>query len=155
MKRLILGMGIMTLVTTGCSPDAVINQTEHIEGGAWGFYDVKRFSAEVTDTLTPYQFYLYVRHGGNYSYRNLIVIVKTYFPNNTFITDTIDCPLADPTGRWYGSGLGDLLDNRILFKRNVQMPAMGNYKFELQHAMRPDTIQEIYDIGLAIESAVD
>lgn len=80
---------------------------------------------------------------------------KTYFPNNTYQVDTIDCPLAERSGRWYGSGLGDLLDNRIMFKRNVQLPQAGNYKFELQHAMRSDTIEEVYDIGLRIEKAIN
>ena len=143
------------LFLSACNGDYILNETKEVAGGDWAFEAPKSFTAEVTDTLTPQHFYLLLRHGGNYSYQNLIVIVKTCFPNNTFVADTIDCPLADPSGKWYGSGLGDLLDNRIMFKRNVQMPFAGTYKFELQHAMRSDTIHEVYDVGIAIESAVD
>lgn len=133
----------------------MINETREIPGGDWGFGEPVSFSVDVDDTLTPHNFYILLRHGGNYNYQNAIVIVKSYLPNNTFVSDTIDCPLADPSGKWYGSGLGDLMDNKIMFKRNVQMPFEGTYKFEIQHAMRPDTIHEVYDVGIAIEAAVD
>lgn len=146
---------LMIVVLSSCGGTDMINETREIPGGDWGFEEPISFSVEVGDTLTPQNFYILLRHGGNYSYQNAIVIVKTYLPNNTFISDTIDCPLADPSGKWYGSGLGDLMDNKIMFKRNVQMPFEGTYKFELQHAMRPDTIHEVYDVGIAIEAAVD
>ena len=153
LQRLTL-LAALTLLSA-CGPDQIINETQEIPDGDWAFSDVHRFSVNVEDTLTPFNFLINVRHGGTYAYRNLIVIVKTYFPNNSFKVDTIDCPLADPSGRWYGNGLGDLLDNRIMFKRNIQLPMGGSYNFELQHAMRPDTVHEIYDIGIGIESAVD
>lgn len=152
--RIILGLALIALLAS-CGNDSLINETTEVDHGEWSFNDVKGFDFEVGDTLSPHNFYLLIRHGGTYKYQNLIMIVKTYFPDNTFKSDTIDCPLADPSGRWFGNGLGDLLDNRVMFKRNVQFPLSGPYKIELQHAMRSDTVHEIYDVGLSIESAVD
>lgn len=146
---------MIALGMSSCTKDALLNETMTVPNGNWSFADVKRFSAEVSDTLTPYNFYIQVRHGGNYEYQNLIVCFKTYFPNHTFKIDTIDCPMADASGKWYGSGLGDLLDNPVMFKRNLQFPMSGTYNFEIQHAMRPDTIHEIYDMGLRINRAQD
>ena len=149
-------VGLLVLsVLASCGRSSMINETKEVEQGKWAFDQSVSFETEVLDSLTPQNFYILFRHSGDYKYQNLIVIVKTYFPNNTFVSDTIDCPLADPSGRWYGSGLGDLLDNRIMFKRNVQMPFSGDYKFEIQHAMRPDTIDGVFDVGIAIESAVE
>ena len=132
-----------------------MNASTPIEGGAWAFEDARKLSVDVQDTITPFNFYVLVRHGANYPYQNLILYFKTYYPNNTYKVDTIDCPLAAPSGQWLGSGLGDMLDNRIMFKRNVQFSQGGTYNFELQHAMRPDTIEQVFDIGLMIESALD
>ena len=153
MKKSIL-MVLVVMVFAACGPDTLINETREIEKGEWAFSDTKQFSLLINDTLTPLDFSVLIRHGGNYPYQNLILYVKTYFPNNSFKVDTIDCPLADKSGRWYGSGLGDMLDNKVVFKRNVQMPLSGQYNFEIQHAMRSDVVHEIYDIGLHIESAV-
>ncbi|GAB4382312.1 MAG: hypothetical protein Kow0075_14140 [Salibacteraceae bacterium] len=143
--------GMLVVLFHGCGPSPLISETTSIDGGKWAFTDVRQLKVIIDDTLTPYNHYILVRHGGKYSYRNLIVMVKTFYPNKTYKVDTVDCPMADKQGRWLGTGLGDLIDNRILFKMNQRFPLAGEYKFELQHAMRPDTVHEIYDIGLEIE----
>jgi len=140
---------------SSCNDSVVLSELTAIDSGKWGFEDSRMITAELNDTLTPMNYFIEVRHGANYPYQNLILYFKTYYPNNTYKVDTIDCPLAERSGKWYGSGLGDLLHNRIMFKRNVQLPQGGNYKFELQHAMRSDTIEEVYDIGLRIEKAIN
>lgn len=146
---------LLALSLGACTKEALLNETQEVKAGIWEFSDVKRFTLEVTDTLTPYNFSAQFRHGGNYEYQNLIILFKTYYPDNKFTTDTIDCPLSAPSGKWYGNGLGDILDISVLFKRNVQFEQTGTYNFEIQHAMRPNTIHEIYDVGLLIESAYD
>lgn len=153
--RLTLGLLLILLSFSACDQNVVLSESTPTKSGKWAFEDDVEIKAELTDTLSPLNFYIQLRHGSNYPYQNLIVFFKTYFPNNTYKVDTIDCPLAEKSGRWYGSGLGDLLNNRIMFKRNVQLPQAGSYKFELQHAMRSDTIEEIYDIGLRIEKAIN
>lgn len=151
----LLGLLLTLILMSSCDKNVVLSESSPIEDGKWAFENNVEIAVELTDTLSPLNFFIEVRHGSNYPYQNLILFFKTYFPNNTYKVDTIDCPLAEKSGRWYGSGLGDLLDNRIMFKRNVQLPQAGGYKFELQHAMRPDTIEEIYDIGLRIEKAIN
>jgi gliding motility-associated lipoprotein GldH len=146
---------VLLMALAACTKPALINETQEVPSGDWEFNDVKRFTHEVSDTLSPFNFYAQIRHSGNYEYQNLIIYFKTYFPNNTFIVDTIDCPMAEASGKWMGSGLGDLLDNQVMFKRNLQFPLAGTYNFEIQHAMRPDTIHEIYDVGLLIKNAYD
>lgn len=151
--------GFIVLLIAGvlgsCNPPALVNQTEEVADGHWEFGDIKRFTVDVEDTLQLYNYHILVRHGGNYGYQNLIVYFKTFYPNNTYDIDTINCMMAYPTGEWIGSGLGDLIDNDVLFKINQPLPLPGTYNFEIQHAMRPDTIEEIYDVGILIESAMN
>ncbi|MEZ4720904.1 MAG: gliding motility lipoprotein GldH [Flavobacteriales bacterium] len=154
MRRLTAQLAMVALLLlTSCGPEAIINESHEIPNGEWVFENGVQFSAEIVDTLQPVNYYIQVRHSGNYAYRNLIVYFKTFYPNNTYMVDTINCPLAEPSGKWLGSGLGDMLDNRILFKINQRFPMSGGYNFEIQHAMRPDIIHEVYDVGLLIEKA--
>jgi gliding motility-associated lipoprotein GldH len=67
--------------------------------------------------------------------------------------DTLDCILADEKGKWLGSGIGDIYDNQIPFKRNVRFPLPGTYSFEIQQGTRKDDIPLIMDVGLRIEKA--
>jgi gliding motility-associated lipoprotein GldH len=142
-----------SLCLVSCSPGALVNGSRSIEKGGWGIEQTEQFSAQVSDTLSGFDYYVLVRQGGNYGYQNLILYLKTYFPNNTYTIDTINCPLAERNGKWLGSGLGDILDNKILFKLNQRFHQFGKYNFEIQHAMRLDTVREIYDVGLLIEKS--
>ncbi len=151
--KLSIWLFILGMALGACDQNVILSETASIEAGKWAFEDTYAMETELSDTLAPMNFFILVRHGSNYKYQNLILYFKTYYPNNTYRVDTVDCPLAEKSGRWFGSGLGDLLDNQIMFKRNLQLPQAGNYKFELQHAMRSDTVDEIYDIGLRIEKA--
>ena len=153
MRKLIFIGTIAVALLNSCKTDALLNETREVPNSQWVYENTALFSADVVDTLHPYNYFIQVRHSGDYAYRNLILYFKTYYPNNTYIVDTVDCPLAEPNGKWIGTGIGDLLDNRIMFKINQRFPIAGSYNFELQHAMRPDTIHEIYDVGLLIESA--
>src|SRR5687767_5114196 len=117
-RTLLFFMAASTLLVS-CGPRTLVNEITEIQKGEWQFEDAKHFSAEITDTLTPCNYYMLIRHGGDYPYQNLVLYFKTYYPNNTFTVDTIDCPMADQSGRWLGKGLGDLVDNPVLFKRNT------------------------------------
>jgi gliding motility-associated lipoprotein GldH len=149
------GIVLITLLLAGCTEEALINQTREVSNAKWAFDDPVKMSVDVLDTTSSYAYVIQLRHSGDYRYRNLIVYFKTFYPNNTYMVDTVDCPLAEPSGRWLGSGLGDILDNQILFKINQPFPISGTYNFEIQHAMRSDTVHEIYDMGLLIKKMND
>jgi len=65
----------------------------------------------------------------------------------------MECILADANGKWLGNGLGDIWDNKILFKQNVKFPKRGLYQFTLNQAMRLDSLPMIMDAGLSIEKS--
>jgi len=67
--------------------------------------------------------------------------------------DTLECPLADQNGKWMGNGLGDIWDNKFLFKSNMTFQRKGTYKFIFTQAMRVDSLPLIMDAGLSIEKA--
>ena len=61
--------------------------------------------------------------------------------------------LADERGQWLGDGMGDIWDNRILFKKDFKFPQTGKYRFELEQAMRINPLPGIMDVGMRIERA--
>lgn len=68
--------------------------------------------------------------------------------------DTLECILADADGRPLGNGLGDIWDNKILFKHNVRFQKPGVYEFILNQAMRMDSLPMIIDAGISIEKSI-
>ncbi len=56
-------------------------------------------------------------------------------------------------GKWLGEGLGDIWDNRVLFKKNVSFPQKGEYRFEFTQAMRLNPLPGVMDVGIRIEKS--
>jgi gliding motility-associated lipoprotein GldH len=67
------------------------------------------------------------------------------------MTDTVEILLADPLGRWKGTGVGDLFDNQTLYRKDMKFPVRGEYQFSIKQAMRPVRLKGIQDIGLRLE----
>lgn len=148
---------LTTLLLASCvNTDYVLDKNVEIPNARWAVTDKAILTLEVTDTISQNNFYINVRNTEAYPYRNLYLFVKTIFPNEKVKKDTVGIILADKTGRWLGSGSGFLnssqnLTNTILYQYNKRFPIAGEYRFEIEQAMRTDTLVGIQNIGLRIE----
>ena len=95
-----------------------------------------------------------LRHTEAYPYSNLYVLMQLDFPNGKKSVDTLECILADRRGKWAGRTIGDLVDHRIGLRSNndtVLFHLKGNYKVTITQAMREDPLNEVMDVGFALE----
>jgi gliding motility-associated lipoprotein GldH len=148
------------LIIFACNKNVVYSQYERIdENTGWAKNKPLKFSFEAKDTIQLYDVYINVRNAENYPFRNLFMFLHTTYPGGKKITDTVECILADEKGKWLGSGMGDLYDNSILFKKNARFRQAGTYIFEFEQAMRYgdkntiDPLPLILDVGITIEKA--
>jgi gliding motility-associated lipoprotein GldH len=150
MKRLILAaFGMLALIS--CDPSAVIDEHIKLKDDAWKSDDIISVEAEISDTLLPHNIYINVRNAGSYAFSNLYLFLNTYTPDGKSARDTVELTLANEKGQWQGDGMGDIWDNRILFRKNFVFPRAGRYRFELEQAMRVDPLPGIMDAGIRIE----
>ena len=144
----------LSIFWVGCTDNSTLfEENKSIADANWDAEKVFKFETSVPDTINGYNVYLNLRNAGNYPYSNIFLFVNTYFPIGTIDKDTVEIMLASPDGKWMGKGLGDIWDNRILFKRNVTFPEKGNYRFEISQAMRLNPLPGITDAGMRIEKA--
>lgn len=138
---------------SSCDKALIFEKNQDIPEEGWKKDNIIKLDVDIKDPSTPANFYINVRNADGYPFQNLYLFIKTTFPNGKMSNDTLECVLADEKGKWLGSGLGDIYDNQILFKRNVRFPLAGTYKFEIQHGMRVDPVLLIMDVGLRIAKA--
>ena len=117
----------------------------------WNKDSVVVFNVQLTDTMKNHNLYVNIRNKGTYGYSNLWLFLSIGSPDGKLVTDTVEFSLAEPSGRWKGSGIGDLHDNQILYKSSVYFPKAGDYTFSIKQGMRDNVLQGIRDIGLRIE----
>lgn len=151
MRNRLLAFLVLTLVLAGCK-NVMYQNSEAIPNKNWEATRNISFEVEVTDTVNGYDFYIDLRNESSYQYANIYMFVNSTFPNGKSARDTVECFLTDKTGRWLGTGLGDIIDNHILFKENVRFPNAGTYMFSFEHGMRQESLSGILDVGISLET---
>ena len=134
-----------------CDRNRVYDESIPIKNQIWNNKEHAIFKVNIQDTIHAHNIYVNVRNAGNYEYANIFLFITVTSPSGNTNRDTFDCVLADAKGKWYGSGYGDLFDNRILYKTNIFFPDTGTYIFDIEQAMRKGELENISDIGIRIE----
>ena len=80
------------------------------------------------------------------------------FPHGKTIKDTLEYRMADPSGKFLGTGMMDVKENKLWYKEDVIFQESGEYTVNIQHAMRENgkvngvvDLEGITDIGFRIE----
>ncbi len=147
--RPVLFVTVMLLITS-CGQHSIYNEHINLENGKWYKDNLAHFEVPVTDTARLYDFFVTIRHNTNYRYSNLYLFLTTQFPDNSITRDTLECILADNSGKWFGKGWTDVKEDNILIRNKLKFPMAGKYNFYFQQAMRQDTLKNILGIGINI-----
>ncbi len=150
---IIIVLAVLSFSVSSCDNNRIYEKNKDISNHVWNKDSIFNFNVEITDTITPCNIYINSRITSQYPKNNLYLFISTYFPDKEKIRDTIECILADKTGKWYGKGFGDVWSYQISYKRNVIFPHKGIYSFQIEQAMRTANLPNILDIGLRVEKA--
>ena len=150
--RIILFFCIITFLAA-CDSNRVYEENKEIPEGNWSANNKVAFDFEIPDTTIVHNVYINVRNTSQYPKSNLYLFITSTYPDGKTSKDTVNCYLQDPNGKWLGNGIGDLWDNRLLFKPSVKFPKAGKYRIEYEQAMRLDPLPGITDVGLRVEMA--
>lgn len=146
-------MLIIASSALACGTDILIDRNVEFKEEAWPIEDKFYTTFTAEDTVSNYNFFVTLRNTDDYQYQNLFVFLKTEFPNGKSKLDTINCPLADPHGKWMGKGFGGVYDNRVLYIARKRFPLPGEYSITIEQAMRDEKLKGIIDVGVRIEKA--
>lgn len=141
---------IIVVALTSCGSDVIYSGHEDMPQEGWSRYNAATFSAEISDTITPASIDISIRTGSAYPYRNLYLFVSTFAPNGIRLVDTLEYTLADSKGNRLGRGIGDIRELDLKLRKNVYFPHAGTYLIRVEHAMRTEPLEGVYDVGLII-----
>ena len=150
MKKLFVFV-LLSITLLSCEKNIFYQETQKIKGEKWTAKQPCNFSVGVSDINRSYDFYLNIRNTTDYKYSNIFFFLTTSYPGGATSVDTLEVSLAEPSGKWLGSGFGRLKYLSVPFKSAVRFTKAGTYKFSFQQAMRGD-IEGIADFGLRIEN---
>lgn len=153
MRKFLLSIAIMVaaLSLQGCDKNVFYAVEKDVDETGWNMSDPVTFDVDFEDTLQVYDFFIDVRNSVHYNKANTFFFINTTFPDGSVAYDTLECPLADVEGHWYGRRTGRYVDSRFVFQRHVIIPRSGRYHFQLYHAMRDTNLVGLKSVGLHIE----
>lgn len=107
---------------------------------------------DIQDTTSMYRLYFTIRHADAYAYNNIWIKLHSKLPGDSIERqDRYEIPLATEK-RWLGSGMGDVYDHRVfLYKDPVKFTKKGLYTLRLEHDMRVDPLEYVFNVGIRIE----
>jgi gliding motility-associated lipoprotein GldH len=130
----------------------VFEKNVPIEGGAWAYEVQPTVRFEVSDTTASYNVSVVCRHTDGYPYKNLWVFISTLQPGDTVQRkERFELTLQDNTGRWYGTGMDDIWEQRIPLYSSLHFSKTGTYTVVFQQDMRDNALKGVLDIGLRVE----
>ncbi len=155
--RSVFAFIIILVFLISCN-NSVYNEYKTVGDNGWDKDSIISFSYNPNDTISKNNVYVNLRNNENFGYSNLWLIIGIQFPDATTIIDTLEYEMADAEGRFLGSGLTDLKENKLEYKTNVIFPNKGKYIFTVQQAMRKagetegiNLLEGITDVGISIE----
>ena len=147
--EIILLAAVMCL--QACDKNVFYAAERDVDESGWNMKEPVVFDVNIEDTLQVYDFFIDVRNSVHYTKANTFFFINTTFPDGSVAYDTLECPLADVEGHWYGRRTGRYVDSRYVFQRHVIFPRAGRYHFEVYHGMRDTNVVGLKSVGMRIE----
>ena len=151
----ILSLLFFILFVCGCDHKMVYEQNKDIQDG-WRLDQIINFNIDIKDTISNMEMYINIRHTSDYPFTNIWLFINTLDPQGQYKKDTIECVLAEKSGKWKGSGLGKIKFLRTKLK-NIRFDSKGTHKFFIEQAMRHGSkpkiqvLPEIINVGIRLQ----
>ena len=159
-KNSLFPLGVLALIfislASSCVKKSIFEDYRRLNHSEWHQDTLLVFEMNIPDPKKVYNLSFTVRNEGRYAYNNLWLFVAITPPSGTMKTDTVELTLAQPSGEWLGSGLGDLYDRKYPYKQTVFFPETGKYTISVRQGMRTPNgiLSGIHDFGVALDKSL-
>lgn len=145
---------LLCIIPYGCRKMDRLNTFEQhvaIPGYNWNYAFHPSFKVDINDTAARYNIYVTIRHTNDYPFSNLWLLITSNYSGEKPRTQRVELPLADREGRWLGSGIDNIFDQRISIQQNARFNKKGIYHFSFEQNMRIDDLPHVMSVGLRVE----
>jgi len=149
LNKIVLILSLLFVVS--CDTNKVYDEYQAINSDGWLSTESIDFEIEMKASEgSLFNYLIGLRNNNDYLYSNIFFFVDVENPAGEHRLDTLQYLLAEPNGKWIGSGVGAIKHNLFKFKQEQSLDE-GIYKVKLSQGMRDDVLMGIEDIGFRIE----
>lgn len=146
-------LSILFVLATACQPQATFEAYQEIPGENWKLEDVIEFNASIPDS-GQYNVTLCIRHTSDFNMANLWCFINTRSHASRQLHDSVNIKIADPDGRWLGTGGGIKNVEQPINLNPVPLPK-GNVLFRIEQGMRSEELPGVKSVGIRIQKMMN
>ena len=121
----------------------------HLPADGWQRTLPLSFTPEFDDPDADYRLTLAIRHGNDYPYRNLALVVDCIAEDSTVDRHAVNLTRADEFGNWQGGGFGTLYQATAVISESLN-PAKA-HKIVVWPSMQDcDTLHGVTEVGIKL-----
>ena len=147
---------LFSLVIFSCDSNVEFLKYNSVNG-VWHKDSLQEFSFELNET-NEYNTFVNLRINEEYKFSNIFLITTLKDSLKILSKDTLQFKLADKSGRFIGKKRINLVDNKLLHKKQLKLEGDKKYFLSIEHAMRVinkvgglENLEGVIDIGYKIE----
>ena len=129
------------VIFISCDNSIVFEKYKSFENQEWNTDSLVSFDYTITDTISTYKLVLNVRYGVEYEYQNLFLFI-----HSDSSRDTIELLLVDKSGKWLGSGIGDIREVKTILAMEKTYSKKENNTIKIEQAMRYGSAEKITNL---------
>lgn len=148
----VVSLMALWLAVVSCDRHRVFDSYVNVPKKGWDKDSLAYFKVPVHSTQQAMNLLVNIRNTQQYPNSNLWLFIDVKSPSGKVERDTIECVLADVSGKWLGKGWGSIYHSKIMWKKGVRFAEHGDYEFKISHGMRSTELQGISDIGFRVET---
>ena len=147
---------LFSLVIFSCDSNVEFLKYNSVNG-VWHKDSLQEFSFELNET-NEYNTFVNLRINEEYKFSNIFLITTLKDSLNILSKDTLQFKLADKSGKFIGKKIINIVDNKLVHKKQLRLEGNKKYFLSIEHAMRVinkvgglENLQGVTDIGYKIE----
>ena len=147
---------LFSLVIFSCDSNVEFLKYNSVNG-VWHKDSLQEFSFELNET-NEYNTFVNLRINEEYKFSNIFLITTLKDSLNILSKDTLQFKLADKSGKFIGKKIINIVDNKLVHKKQLKLEGNKKYFLSIEHAMRVinkvgglENLQGVTDIGYKIE----
>ena len=134
-----------------CQEGVLVDQFHDIQNSEWEYENKVLDTFNVEQPEFYHQISANLRISGEYAYSNIHLLLTARHPDGKITTHKIPLELAEKSGKWLGSGLGDVISFQIPILHRKYLNQKGTYRFEITQDMRLNPLPNVLSAGIRVE----
>ena len=112
-RNKIIPISLIILCLASCDSKRIYDSYVSLSNQSWEKENAISFSFTVKDTIEQRNLFINIRNNNRFAFSNLFLITELNFPNGKKIVDTLEYEMTDVSGRFLGSGLTEIKENKL------------------------------------------